>query len=88
MSGPFDSRLIRVALKLDELTQQRDKGKEAVKKVALKPKIAKPGASSGKKGDSEKLDDLRAKLRRHGKSRARNPSAEKDAVAFVRNLLE
>lgn len=89
MSGPWDHRLIRVALKLDEMTQLQAKGKEAAKKVALKPKLMKPGTSTAKKGDGERTEELRARLRRHGKSRARHsPAAEKDAVAYVRRLLD
>jgi hypothetical protein len=68
----------------------QSKGKDAIRKIALKPKISKPGIATGKKGATEKQQELRNKLRRHGKDRSgtNRQRAEKDAVAYVRNLLD
>lgn len=89
MQGPFDHRLIDLALKYNALKQQQAKGKAAVKKIVLKPMISRPGTSSGKKGAAERQEELRSRLRRSGKNPAnRRGASEKDAVAFVRNLLD
>lgn len=90
MGGAFDHRLIVLALKYNTLKQQQSKGKEAAKKIVLKPIISKPGASRGKKGASERQEELRNRLRRHGKDRTgtNRVRAEQDAVAYVRNILD
>lgn len=89
MQGPFDHRLIDLALKYNTLRQQQAKGKEAVKKIVLKPKITKPGTSHGKKGAGERQEELRNRLRRSGRNPAnRRGAPEQDAVAYVRTLLD
>ena len=88
MAGPFDHRLIVMAMELNDLKQQKAKGSAAVKKIALKPKVSKPGVSKGTKGEDEQRQELRNRIRRHGRDMGRRKGAsDADAQAFVKSLL-
>lgn len=87
MQGPWDHRMIDLALKYNTLRQMQKNGKDAVKKIALKPKITKPGSPKQSKGQTERRQTLRDKLRT-ARNRNRRGATERDAAAYVQSLLE
>lgn len=87
MGGPFDHRLIDMALKYNALKQREQKGKAAVKKVALKPKVTRPGSPQNK-GADDQSQELRNRLRASGRNPARRKGAtDKEAAAYIKSLL-
>ena len=88
MAGPFDHRLIVMALELNALKQEKAKGKEAVKKIALKPKVTPPGTGRTAKTEDEQTQELRNRLRRQGRDRTRRKGASDDlAMQYVKSKL-